>query len=408
MKEGLDHLNLSSSARIHILVLWAAILCTVISPWQTTASARSRKRKSSSNDGGPCSLPSSPPPPREKKQKCEELRRIIYPTFIPNNKFEKMEQMFLDRGEEINRRNQQVHNLKVQLKDQEDETEKCGLKLRHTRRQWTDVGKETNRRERQVHDLRKELINAEKVRDRQNDKLFEQEKNIKQLQHAFNTGRTSAEDIRTIEDQAECIADLERVHEEQETVIQLSTAVFGKLHQEREQHTQMLFERDARIETLNDQIYQMTTALPDQAAHLALEAQAQRHLSVMQRLQAGIAERDAEVERLGTEHAVAMEIQEVVTARRIASEVKAMQKKFEDAAEIETAKRISSEVRAVNKKYDGLGQRAQEAERKVAKAERRAEVAIKRAEELKMATEDQGKLIHRLLETNRKLSSQQA
>ncbi|KAK5124033.1 hypothetical protein LTR85_002230 [Meristemomyces frigidus] len=348
---------------------------------------RKRKSISSSNVSNDWS-------PRKKKprdQRHEELRRLVYPSYVPQHEFDALEQMFVDQENEIARRCEQVRDLEKQLRERDDTISE--QQDRH------------EKRKEQVRNLRNKLADTEKVKDRQNDRLYEQEKKIKHMR-------------QTLEQQHQQhyaeIAELDSRYEEQETAIVLSSGLLKQAHAERDQQKQQLFERDARIETLNDRIYKMTTSLPDEAAHVALDHQAQRHLLVMQGLQADLAERDARVENLRAEHAAALEAQEAQASKRISAEIRGLKKRYEEERSTlianeaaATSKRISSEAKAAKLRTEEVQKHAGGAERRAVAAEKKAEAAGKRAEELKAATVDQKGLIERLMETNKRLAGQQ-
>ncbi|KAK4546173.1 hypothetical protein LTR36_002310 [Oleoguttula mirabilis] len=342
---------------------------------------RKRKSISSSNTGEGWS-------PRNKKKArnlChDELRRLVYPDFIQKDKFDVLEQMFVGREDEIVRRGEEILALKKQLGERD-----------HLH----------DRRKRQIDELKNKLEDAERVRDRQDERLFEQEKKIKHMR------QTSEQQYQ---EHVGELAGLERQYEEQETAIHLSSALLKRAHEERDQQKQQLFERDVCIETLNDGIHKMATALPCDAAQLALENQAHRHLAVMQGLQTDVAQRDAFIDDLQAEHAAALEAQEALASKRISAEIRGLEKRHDDARrssvmrnEAATARRISSEVRVANKKTEDAQQRAREAEKRVVAAEKVVEAAGKRAEELKAATVDQKGLIDRLMTMNKTLAAQQ-
>ena len=197
------------------------------------------------------------------------------------------------------------------------------------------------------------------------------------------------------------LVDVEQLHEEQETAIRLASSILSQVHSERDHLKRELQARDDRMLTMANQ-------LPGQAARIALENQAERHLYIMQNIQADLAQsqtdvvqRDTLVKELESKHAKALRTlaqrQLDVTQRDTQlNNVRSEHAKDLRAHELSTARRISAEVRSV----------MTTSEKRVQAAETRTEAVGRRADQLKKATEDQRDLITRLLEKNEKLASQ--
>lgn len=136
-------------------------------------------------------------------------------------------------------------------------------------------------------------------------------------------------DSNTERDLRRQITDLQSLHENDDLAITLATSLMDNLRaqildlktvvQAREAN---LFARDARVQELTGQLWTMGSSLPDAAAQLALDHQAQRHLLVMQGLQTELQQKTEQIASLETAHTEAQA---------------ELQQKTEEIASLETA-----------------------------------------------------------------------
>lgn len=364
--------------------------------------------------------------PPKKKYRIQDLKKLRPPEllrFMDRGTFEAPEPPSWNRGMKNARFDERIQDNRLPIRERDDH-------LYHL----TKVLDEGREQDREIRTLRAKLTDAEKVTDRQSDKLYEQEKQIKHMRQTVGKQQQqhSAE-----------LVELENRDDEQETAIQLASALLQQAHQDRDRQAQQLFERNALIETLNDRVYKMATLLPDEAAQVALESQAQRHLNVMRGLQTDLAKREAFIADLQADHAKALEAQEALTLQRISAETTALQKQHEEARrsiyvankaamakrilaetalqkkheanrkalivanKTDTAKQISNNVKHANAKAQKAVQQAASAKHRTTTLQKQVEAANKRAKELQAATDDQKRLIEKLMETNKRLASQQ-
>ncbi|KAK0261823.1 hypothetical protein LTS09_003916 [Friedmanniomyces endolithicus] len=205
-----------------------------------------------------------------------------------------MEQKLHDRGAEIKRLTDHVHELKSSLSERDgmislrnhqirgyrkavDELTAELVSEHATRKKGTGTSRKRFNDGLDVHETRGKVDGG---------RLFEQEKQIKDLQ---------LQNAKLVEAQ-----------EEQDTALLLATAFQKEAHNQRQHLGAQLRERDERIlalheqtTTLQEQIYQFTNATSwDEATASALRAQATTHLKLVKGLQADLVERDARIEKL--------------------------------------------------------------------------------------------------------------
>ncbi|KAK5137677.1 hypothetical protein LTR08_007972 [Meristemomyces frigidus] len=323
----------------------------------------------------------STPNKKRRQRKHQGLRRLIIPDSIPNHKFEELEHMLLDREEDVDRRGEQLGGLRAMLVDRDRTVRDLKNALGshdETVRELEARAKYSGQRFQEAETLRR---NERRQAEDQNDKLETKIKHMRQ----------------TIERQhQQHVADLVEVeahHEEQETAIRLASGLLTQAHGERDELRRELGLRGDRVITT-------ATQLPGDAGRTALESQAQRHLRVMKNLQVDLAQRDTMIKSLQSKHTAAMRAHEINTGRRISAEVRGVMNKMGSG----TAKRSPDAAERADKELQAARERADAFEKRAMAAETKAEVAGRRAEQMREATEDQRKLIARLLETNRKLA----
>ena len=339
-----------------------------------------RKRKSISSTFA--SDTRSPPDKRMRQQKHHKLRLLVYPNSIPNEKFEEIERMLFSREDtidgltsELADRDRNIRNLKTALASRDATVN--GLEARVKNR-----GQRIQELELHRHDERRGA----------DEQLAKLEAKVKHM-------------CQTLEKQHQQhvaeLVDVESQHEEQETAILLASNLLRQAHSERDRLRREVQSRDDRMVTMANQ-------LPGQAARIAMENQAERHLLIMQTLQADLAQSQADVVQgnvlvkdLESKHANALRIlaqrQVEITKRdTLLKNVRAEHARDLRAHELNTGRRISAEVKGVMTTW----------EKRVQVAETKAEAAGRRATQLKEATEDQRNLIARLLEKNEKLAAE--
>lgn len=124
-------------------------------------------------------------------------------------------------------------------------------------------------------------------------------------------------------------------------------------------------ERDGTITTLNDQLLRMSMAPPNEMAAMAIEAQAQRTLTMVKGLQRDVEGRDAKIAKHESRKSDLLVVNDV----------------------------YKTQIDALNKAIEDKTKALQSAE--------------KQAAEAKGITEDQAKLIERLMKENARLSANQ-
>ncbi|TKA79771.1 hypothetical protein B0A55_03310 [Friedmanniomyces simplex] len=205
-----------------------------------------------------------------------------------------MEQRLHDRGAEIKRLTDHVHELKVTLSERDEDLSLRNHQIKGYRKPidelTTELESEHARRKAGADTLRRRFHDRREVAELRDDvssgRLFEQEKRIQDLQRQ--------------------IATLEETQEEQDTALLLATAFQKEAHEQRQQLGSQLLERDGRIRAMHEQlvalqesVYQLTRATSwDEATAFALQAQAATHLNLVKGLQAKLAKRNARIEKL--------------------------------------------------------------------------------------------------------------
>ncbi|KAK0354000.1 hypothetical protein LTR91_026139 [Friedmanniomyces endolithicus] len=205
-----------------------------------------------------------------------------------------MEQRLHDRGAEIKRLTDHVHELKTSLSERDEMISLRSHQIRGYRGAIDELTAELvcehAARKKGAGTSRKRfndgLDGAESRNKVDSGRLFEQEKQIKDLQ---------LQNAKLVEAQ-----------EEQDTALLLATEFQKEAHHQRQHLGSQLRERDERIlafheqnTTFQEQIYQFTNATSwDEATASALRAQATTHLKLVKGLQADLVERDARIEQL--------------------------------------------------------------------------------------------------------------
>ena len=231
-------------------------------------------------------------------------------------------------------------------------------------------GAEIHDRGIQIRDLKEDLHrNRLKVEvdsgriERRDRELSKLEKELETAKAKAEQGNVSACELRERKQYFDNYA------EEQNQLMSLGRKMLARKTEEAEgfekeiiQLRAALDERDAMIGELQDQVLRMSMAPPDAMAAMAIEAQAQRTLGLVKGLQKDVADRDAEIANLKAQsngHQLGMALS-------------------------------ATQTKAVNAKLTAKSQALQAVE--------------KQAAEAKSITEDQAKLVQRLMEENARLS----
>ncbi|KAK0271390.1 hypothetical protein LTR91_025323 [Friedmanniomyces endolithicus] len=203
-----------------------------------------------------------------------------------------MEQKLHDRGAEIKRLTDHVHELKTFLSERDEMMSLRNHQIRGYRKA--------------VDELTAELVSEHATRKKgtgTSRKRFNDGLDVHETRGKVDGGRLFEKQIKDLQLQN---AKLVEAQEEQDTALLLATAFQKEAHNQRQHLGAQLRERDERIlapheqtTTLQEQIYQFTNATSwDEATASALRAQATTHLKLVKGLQADLVERDARIEKL--------------------------------------------------------------------------------------------------------------
>ncbi|KAF7195988.1 hypothetical protein HII31_02614 [Pseudocercospora fuligena] len=250
-----------------------------------------------------------------------ELRRLVYGHRIPNSIFDRLEARWIELKDEASRNAKEASKSAAR-----------GL----------EIGKRCN----QIHDLKAEIDKKDGV--------------IRKLQERNGESGKLRDEKR----------DLEEFIETQNQLIEIGTSALrdqrmkvGRLEEENVGLKTRNEELETEIGNLQDIVAQMETAEGEELVGLALEAQAQRTLNMVQGLQREVAEKDSrEARRVG--EVASLEMQVLEKGRRATA---AEQKQLEQAKVIEELRKERDEARM-------------------------------RAKEAEAIAEEEGKLIKRLME----------
>ncbi|EMC91425.1 hypothetical protein BAUCODRAFT_127325 [Baudoinia panamericana UAMH 10762] len=261
-------------------------------------------------------------------------------------------------------------------------------------------------------------------------------------QHAPADNRKLLEQHKTINDQQRRITELEEANEESDLALHLAEATWAKAHVERDASKAMcvspclsimvevqccadadnyrLVDREAHIIRLTEQIRGLTSiaGASNAAVGAALEAQAQQDLTLVKRLQADLAARDATIDDLqGSKADSIRNLQDKHEA--LLQNYGAVKQDFEQfcreskrdfnvymSSAEEQLRNLEERQEALMKKHSQVKQdlelKLRGAEERVIDAKTRGDSALaEKTSELKVILDDQQKLIEKLLAANR-------
>ena len=232
----------------------------------------------------------------------------------------------------------------------------------------TERGNEIKTRCSQIHDLKQHLEDArrEAYRNRDGSKFKDLSVAITQLKNAEAKAKrdqnASTHELKERKQYYETfIDDQNQMLDLGRKVLANKTEQAERLDGENCQLRATVGDRDATISALNRQILRMSMASPHEMVQVAVEAQAQRTLDMVRGLQTDLAQRDVD---------------------------------------IKNRRATNSELIAANEKFNG---EVDELKRAAAATDKALRSALNQAAEAKAITEDQAKLIDRLMRENSRL-----
>lgn len=268
-----------------------------------------------------------------------DLGAMLYPDRITKDKYHKVQTVLKDQDKRI----------KALIKDLDAREQMCA-----------DRGRETSKRCNQINSLKQRAESLE----RENDRLREEKRrSAAASENSWKQLREKKEYLQgQLKEKDEFLTAGGKVVKDQAEKLQ-------RLESENVRLRQTVTERDTMVSKLNEQIWKVTSASPDEQTQIRLEVQAQTTLNMVNGLKRDVSTRDERIEELERQ------IGEKDRVRR---------------GEIQAKTDLQREVEGVK--------------RELARQREVAEAATTRAKEAREAAADQEKLIGRIMEENGRLA----